>query len=189
MALLNSIDLLLKAVEVVEDGDKFVPSRRESKQAGGSARSRRESKRSYTYRSTHNQLEKNRRDQQKKLLNDLRCQVPAKGDAKLTTLTLLTTARSYIKELEILDEKNTKIKEALIRANLCLKRRLSDLGGHWTELPAPAPAATATAPSPKKFKAMITKLQTIDSESDVDVEDCSDDNSSIGSDGSTVNSH
>eukprot|EP00118_Oscarella_pearsei_P028950 m.3336 g.3336 ORF g.3336 m.3336 type:complete len:189 (+) comp9278_c0_seq1:105-671(+) len=184
----SSLEVLLEAAKIVEERERDAANifRRKEAGVGGSkqltnGRMRRENKRSYTYRTTHNQLEKNRRAQLKNLLDDLRGQVPAKEDSKLTTLSLLTAAKSYIKELEMQEGKRVRAKDELIRANRSLKRQLLEMGGHW-------------APPQQKFKPVshpvtkVMKLQVVDSESDVDVEDCSDDISSDGSDGATVNS-
>ncbi|XP_062503924.1 max dimerization protein 1-like isoform X2 [Corticium candelabrum] len=87
-----SLALLLEAVRVVEENKNgSLPHDARAK--------RKENKRSNSYRSTHNQLEKNRRAHLKHLLDHLRATVPAKGEMKQTTLNLLQSARCYIKTL------------------------------------------------------------------------------------------
>jgi len=78
-----------------------------------------------TDRSTHNELEKNRRAHLRSCLERLREEVPPGGDAsRHTTLGLLTRARDYIRALEEKDRMNYRYREQLAREQRLLLERL-----------------------------------------------------------------
>ncbi|XP_037077797.1 max dimerization protein 1-like [Pollicipes pollicipes] len=78
-------------------------------------------------RSTHNELEKNRRAHLRRCLERLRDQVPPGPDAsRHTTLGLLTRARDYIRSLEDKDRMNHRCKRQLRRQQRRLASQLLD---------------------------------------------------------------
>nr|XP_006820039.1 PREDICTED: max dimerization protein 1-like isoform X2 [Saccoglossus kowalevskii] len=79
-------------------------------------------------RSTHNELEKNRRAHLRNCLEGLKEMVPLGPEAtRHTTLGLLTKARVFIKNLEDKEKKNQQLKDQLNREHRFLKRRLEQL--------------------------------------------------------------
>jgi len=79
-------------------------------------------------RSTHNELEKNRRAHLRYCLEKLKEMVPLGSEAsKHTTLGLLTKAKAFIRALEEKDKKQLMIQENLFREQRYLKRRLDAL--------------------------------------------------------------
>jgi len=83
------------------------------------------SRKSFNHRSTHNELEKNRRAHLRTCLERLRDEVPPGPDAsRHTTLGLLTRARDYIRHLEDKDRMNHRYKEQLAREQRLLSERL-----------------------------------------------------------------
>lgn len=79
-------------------------------------------------RSTHNELEKNRRAHLRHCMERLKYIVPLGGEAsRHTTLGLLTRAKSHIKMLEDRDRKHRSLKDQLNREHRYLKRRLDSL--------------------------------------------------------------
>lgn len=95
------------------------PSKRRSK-----------SKKGQGNRSTHNELEKNRRAHLRRCLERLKDLVPLGVDSsRHTTLGLLTKARSFIKNLEEKERKALNHREQLERENNQLQSQLERLGG------------------------------------------------------------
>lgn len=79
-------------------------------------------------RSTHNELEKNRRAHLRVCLERLRDQVPPGPDvSRHTTLGLLTRARDYIRSLEDKDRMNHRYKQQLRRQQRHLSGQLETL--------------------------------------------------------------
>ncbi|KAK6185625.1 max dimerization protein 1 [Patella vulgata] len=79
-------------------------------------------------RSTHNELEKNRRAQLRHCLEQLKSIVPLGQDtSRHTTLGLLTKAKGFIKILEDKEKKQTSQKENLRRERRHLQRKLESL--------------------------------------------------------------
>jgi len=79
-------------------------------------------------RTTHNELEKNRRAHLRNCLEKLKEMVPLGPDAsRHTTLGLLTRAKGFIKNLEDKDRKHAVQKEQLFREQRYLRRRLEQL--------------------------------------------------------------
>jgi len=126
-----SIEQLLRAAEYLE--------RREREAEHGyastlpmpddySKNKRMKPKKSHGNRSTHNELEKNRRAHLRHCMERLKYIVPLGGEAsRHTTLGLLTRAKSHIKMLEDKDRKHRSLKEQLSREQRYLKRRLENL--------------------------------------------------------------
>merc|ERR1712066_582083 len=76
-------------------------------------------------RSTHNELEKNRRAHLRSCLENLKDLVPVGADSsRHTTLGLLNKAKHFIKNLEERDKKSLSAKDLLHREQRCLRRRL-----------------------------------------------------------------
>ncbi|RUS90233.1 hypothetical protein EGW08_002014 [Elysia chlorotica] len=128
---MNSIAQLIQAAEFIDRREReaehgyastlpmpdeytYTPSKRRSK-----------SKKSQGNRSTHNELEKNRRAHLRHCLERLKDLVPLGVDSsRHTTLGLLTKARSFIKNLEDKERKAMLLRDQLERENRRLKRRL-----------------------------------------------------------------
>merc|ERR1711976_1093151 len=76
-------------------------------------------------RSTHNELEKNRRAHLRNCLEKLKDIVPVGGDSsRHTTLGLLNKAKHFIKSLEEKERKSTAHRDNLLREQRYLRRRL-----------------------------------------------------------------
>ncbi|KAM9769383.1 LOW QUALITY PROTEIN: max-interacting protein 1 [Menidia menidia] len=81
-------------------------------------------------RSTHNELEKNRRAHLRLCLERLKALIPLGPDCnRHTTLGLLTKAKAHIKKLEEADRKSQYQLESLEREQRHLQRQLELLGG------------------------------------------------------------
>lgn len=133
-----SLDVLLQAAEYIE--------RREREMEHGyastlpmpehfrfktSKRSRSKSK-LQSNRTTHNELEKNRRAHLRTCLEKLKEMVPLGPDgSRHTTLGLLTRAKHFIKNLEDKERKQTAHKDFLAREQRFLRRRLESLSHHF----------------------------------------------------------
>lgn len=93
-----------------------------------SSKKRLKSKKSQGNRSTHNELEKNRRANLRHCLEKLKDIVPVGPDSsRHTTLGLLTKAKSFIKALEDKERKTISQREQLRREQRFLQRRLENL--------------------------------------------------------------
>ncbi|GFY54786.1 max dimerization protein 1 [Trichonephila inaurata madagascariensis] len=87
------------------------------------------SKKSQGNRTTHNELEKNRRAHLRNCLEKLKELVPLGPESsRHTTLGLLTKAKAFIKTLEEKDRKNKEQKELLMEQQRRLTLRLNELG-------------------------------------------------------------
>lgn len=92
------------------------------------SRRRPKSKKSQGSRTTHNELEKNRRAHLRNCLEKLKEMVPLGPESsRHTTLGLLTKAKAFIKNLEEKDRKHQTTKEQLLREQRYLRRRLDQL--------------------------------------------------------------
>ncbi|XP_012287698.1 max dimerization protein 1 [Orussus abietinus] len=101
---------------------------------------RSKTKKSQGSRTTHNELEKNRRAHLRNCLEKLKVLVPLGPEtSKHTTLGLLTKAKRFIKSLEERERKHAVHKEQLSREHRFLRRRLEQLTG----LQVPVAATTA----------------------------------------------
>ncbi|XP_014770147.1 max dimerization protein 1-like [Octopus bimaculoides] len=86
------------------------------------------SKKSQGNRSTHNELEKNRRAHLRHCLENLKDLVPLGQDCtRHTTLGLLTKAKSFIKALEEKERRNTQLLDKLTKDNGHLQRKIDEL--------------------------------------------------------------
>ncbi|XP_065342915.1 max dimerization protein 1-like isoform X1 [Cloeon dipterum] len=94
-----------------------------------STHKRQKNKKSLGNRTTHNELEKNRRAHLRTCLEKLKGMVPLGPEAsRHTTLGLLTKAKRFIKNLEERERKVLSHKEQLQREQRYLRRRLETLG-------------------------------------------------------------
>ncbi|XP_059352931.1 max dimerization protein 1-like isoform X3 [Daphnia carinata] len=94
-------------------------------------------------RSTHNELEKNRRAQLRTCLEKLKDLVPLGPEsARHTTLGLLTRAKHFIKTLEERDRRHLQHKEQLNREQRFLRRKLEQLSQHFEQLSSSSPGAS-----------------------------------------------
>ncbi|XP_065653309.1 max dimerization protein 1-like [Hydra vulgaris] len=117
-----SLETLLEAAKVVEQRENA------GKYTIGNRKDRKFAKRSQTYRATHNQLEKNRRAHLRDCLVSLRDLVPNSPDtSKVTTLSLLQSAKQYIKVLENHDRESQSIKRTLCLEQQHLRKKLAAL--------------------------------------------------------------
>ncbi|KAL3863421.1 hypothetical protein ACJMK2_005178 [Sinanodonta woodiana] len=92
------------------------------------SKKRSKSKKSQGNRSTHNELEKNRRAHLRHCLEKLKDMVPVGADSsRHTTLGLLTKAKGFIKILEEKDKKHSSQKDSLKREQRHLQRKLEHL--------------------------------------------------------------
>ncbi|XP_070426375.1 max dimerization protein 3 isoform X1 [Equus przewalskii] len=81
-------------------------------------------------RSVHNELEKRRRAQLKRCLEQLKQQMPLGADcARYTTLSLLRRARMHIQKLEEQEQRARRLKEKLRSKQQSLKQQLEQLRG------------------------------------------------------------
>ncbi|XP_074642068.1 max dimerization protein 1-like [Tubulanus polymorphus] len=86
------------------------------------------SKKSQGNRSTHNELEKNRRAHLRYCLEGLKDIVPLGTEtSRHTTLGLLTKARNFIQSLQDKERKQSLMREQLYREQRYLRRRLEQL--------------------------------------------------------------
>ncbi|XP_052252677.1 max dimerization protein 1-like [Dreissena polymorpha] len=93
-----------------------------------SFKKRSKSKKTQGNRSTHNELEKNRRANLRYCLEKLKDIVPLGSDSsRHTTLGLLMKAKSFIKTLEDKERKTSTVREQLKREQRFLQRRLDQL--------------------------------------------------------------
>ncbi|XP_045769312.1 max dimerization protein 1-like isoform X2 [Maniola jurtina] len=127
-----SIADLIQAAEYIERRDResehgyasSLPAYEESR-AGGR---RPKTKKSQGSRTTHNELEKNRRAHLRSCLEKLKDMVPLGPEAsRHTTLGLLTKAKRFIKSLEEREKRHSSHKEQLAREQRYLRRRLAQL--------------------------------------------------------------
>ncbi|XP_029173330.1 max dimerization protein 4-like [Nylanderia fulva] len=153
-------------------------------------------KKSQGSRTTHNELEKNRRAHLRTCLEKLKLLVPLGPEtSRHTTLGLLTKAKRFIKNLEERDRKHIIHKEQLSREHRFLRRRLEQLtsqtglhglhalhGLHGLSTSAPTGSATAAAAAAAAAAsaAMLSKRRSIS--------ECSLGTASTSSTGSSINS-
>lgn len=101
-------------------------------------------------RSSHNELEKNRRAHLRNCLEKLKEIVPLGPESnRHTTLGLLTKAKTFIKTLEDKDRKHQVQKEQLLREQRYLRRRLDQLNGpfHYERKRRSVSECSSTSPS------------------------------------------
>merc|ERR1711915_988096 len=129
-----SIETLLQAAEYLERREReaehgyasSAPSPKEEYQNSSKThRLNKNTKKPQGNRSTHNELEKNRRAHLRSCLENLKDLVPVGADSsRHTTLGLLNKAKHFIKNLEERDKKQLTAKETLYREQRYLRRRL-----------------------------------------------------------------
>merc|ERR1712209_3204 len=127
-----NIDTLLQAAEYIErrereaeHGYASLPTDPNQIITGKNSRLKTTTKKSGGNRSTHNELEKNRRAHLRSCLENLKDLVPVGADSsRHTTLGLLNKAKHFIKNLEERDKKSLSAKELLYREQRYLRRRL-----------------------------------------------------------------
>ncbi|XP_063826587.1 max dimerization protein 4-like isoform X2 [Ostrinia nubilalis] len=138
-----SIADLIQAAEFLERRDReaehgyasSLPGCEESRSGGR----RPKTKKSQGSRTTHNELEKNRRAHLRCCLEKLKDMVPLGPEAsRHTTLGLLTKAKRFIKSLEDREKRHSFHKEQLAREHRYLRRRLAQLHAAPCELNARA---------------------------------------------------
>merc|ERR1711923_353490 len=129
-----NIDTLLQAAEYIERREReaehgYASSLPSSDQnqiiSNKNQRLKNSTKKPQGNRSTHNELEKNRRAHLRSCLENLKDLVPVGADSsRHTTLGLLNKAKHFIKNLEERDKKSLSAKELLYREQRYLRRRL-----------------------------------------------------------------
>merc|ERR1712179_31617 len=137
-------------------------------------------------RSTHNELEKNRRAHLRSCLENLKDLVPVGADSsRHTTLGLLNKAKHFIKNLEERDKKNLTAKETLHREQRYLQRRLALLSDQMEDI---HKRRSISESSTSTISSMSSNSETDDHDVDVigygGVSD--DDHSSVRSGGSNA---
>lgn len=106
-----------------------------SSQERESLKRKSKSKKNTSSRSTHNEMEKNRRAHLRLCLERLKSMVPLGPDAsRHTTLSLLMKAKDHIKRLEESDRRSQHTLEQLQREQRHLRRRLEQLGVERTRM-------------------------------------------------------
>merc|ERR1711963_251236 len=129
-----NIETLLQAAEYIERREReaehgYASSLPSSDQnqiiSNKNQRLKNSTKKAHGSRSTHNELEKNRRAHLRSCLENLKDLVPVGADSsRHTTLGLLNKAKHFIKNLEERDKKSLSAKELLYREQRYLRRRL-----------------------------------------------------------------
>lgn len=132
MSNLSSVDALLQAAQFLEENGRdetLSPKKR-------SHRLKMRKPSSYS-RTTHNLLEKNRRAQLRDCLEVLRQHVPLPD--KLTTLSLLQSAKQYIESLQQKEKEENELKVKLQSKQASLLSRLVELGASSVKNASPPP--------------------------------------------------
>merc|ERR1712241_1076551 len=129
-----NIETLLQAAEYIERREReaehgYAASSPTSDQnqiiSNKNQRLKNSTKKAHGNRSTHNELEKNRRAHLRSCLENLKDIVPVGSDSsRHTTLGLLNKAKHFIKNLEDRDRKSLSARESLHRGQRYLRRRL-----------------------------------------------------------------
>ncbi|XP_055473595.1 max dimerization protein 1 isoform X2 [Psammomys obesus] len=136
-----NIQLLLEAADYLERREReaehgyasMLPY--SSKDRDAFKRRNKPKKNSTNSRSTHNEMEKNRRAHLRLCLEKLKGLVPLGPElSRHTTLSLLTKAKLHIKKLEDCDRKAVHQIDQLQREQRHLKRRLEKLGAERTRM-------------------------------------------------------
>merc|ERR1711923_377066 len=128
-----NIDTLLQAAEYLERREReaehgyasSLPSSDVNQIISTKSQRLKSTKKAQGSRSTHNELEKNRRAHLRSCLENLKDLVPVGADSsRHTTPGLLNKAKHFIKNLEDRDKKSLSAKELLHREQRYLRRRL-----------------------------------------------------------------
>lgn len=133
-----SIAALLEAAEYLDRREREqehgyasslpIPLETSLKSVNNNRKQKSSSKKATGNRTTHNELEKNRRAHLRNCLERLKDMVPLGADAsRHTTLGLLTKAKRFIKNLEDKERKQYIYREQLNREQRYLRRRLESL--------------------------------------------------------------
>ncbi|EDO43159.1 predicted protein [Nematostella vectensis] len=120
--MMNNIEQLLEAAKILEERDEVA-----KKRSPNSSRNQKKSaRRSPSYsRTTHNQLEKNRRAHLRDCLELLKELVPAPPEhQKATTLALLQSAQQYIQVLQTSEKEALEAKQKLYKQQMQLRQKL-----------------------------------------------------------------
>ncbi|CAI5651181.1 unnamed protein product [Oreochromis niloticus] len=141
MAAIGMVQMLIEAAEYLDRREReaehgyasmppFISSRERE-----SLKRKSKSKKNTSSRSTHNEMEKNRRAHLRLCLERLKSLVPLGPDAnRHTTLSLLMKAKDHIKRLEESERKAQHTLEQLQREQRHLQRRLEQLGVERTRM-------------------------------------------------------
>ncbi|XP_033946488.1 max dimerization protein 1 [Pseudochaenichthys georgianus] len=141
MAAIGMVQMLIEAAEYLERREReaehgyasmppFISSGETE-----SLKRKSKSKKTQSFRSTHNEMEKNRRANLRLCLERLKSLVPLGKDAnRHTTLSLLMKAREHIKRLEESDRRAQHTMDQLQRERRHLRRRLEQLGVERTRM-------------------------------------------------------
>ncbi|XP_034004504.1 max dimerization protein 1 [Trematomus bernacchii] len=141
MAAIGMVQMLIEAAEYLERREReaehgyasmppFISSGETE-----SLKRKSKSKKNTSSRSTHNEMEKNRRANLRLCLERLKSLVPLGKDAnRHTTLSLLMKARDHIKRLEESDRRAQHTMDQLQRERRHLRRRLQQLGVERTRM-------------------------------------------------------
>merc|ERR1712209_62606 len=137
-----NIDTLLQAAEYIErrereaeHGYASLPTDPNQIITSKNSRLKTTTKKSGGNRSTHNELEKNRRAHLRSCLENLKDIVPVGSDSsRHTTLGLLNKAKHFIKNLEDRDRKSLTARESLHREQRYLRRRLELLSDQMADI-------------------------------------------------------
>ncbi|XP_014240749.1 max dimerization protein 1-like [Cimex lectularius] len=150
-------------------------------------------KKSQGSRTTHNELEKNRRAHLRNCLEKLKELVPLGGDsARHTTLGLLTKAKRFIKNLEQQEKRSAIQKDHLQREQRFLRRKLDSLSGGINKRRSISECSVSTVSSTHSTQSNVSSLHlsspsSISESDEVDVigytsnQSDSDDHSSVQS--------
>ncbi|XP_046912098.1 max dimerization protein 1 isoform X2 [Dermatophagoides farinae] len=123
-----SIADLLQAAEYIERREREAEHGYATPLQHDPNKRRSKSKKSLGSRTTHNELEKNRRAHLRNCLEKLKEIVPLGPESnRHTTLGLLTKAKAFIKNLEEKDKRHQSTREQLIREQNYLRERLGQL--------------------------------------------------------------
>ncbi|CAL1616443.1 unnamed protein product [Knipowitschia caucasica] len=140
MAAVGMLQMLIEAAEYLdrreraEHGYASIPPFISSHERD-SLKRKSKSKKNTSSRSTHNEMEKNRRAHLRLCLERLKSLVPLGPDtSRHTTLSLLMKAKDHIKRLEESDRRAQHTLEQLQRERRHLRRRLEQLGVERTRM-------------------------------------------------------
>jgi hypothetical protein len=139
-----------------------------SQASGGNGK--RPKKKSQGNRSTHNELEKNRRAHLRTCLERLKEVVPLESDSsRHTTLGLLTKAKGFIKTLEERDQKQQMQIAELLARQRYLRSRLEEQTSGNSSAPVCAPTVSVpAAPAPAPAPAVLTSASPAEAPMNVD---------------------
>ncbi|KAM4576824.1 max dimerization protein 1 isoform 2-T2 [Odontesthes bonariensis] len=147
MAAIGMVQMLIEAAEYLDRRERDIRTRDQDEHGYASMlpfinsrereslKRKSKSKKNTSSRSTHNEMEKNRRAHLRLCLERLKSLVPLGPDAnRHTTLSLLMKAKDHIKRLEESDRKSQHTLEQLQREQRHLRRRLEQLGVERTRM-------------------------------------------------------